>query len=646
MAYSDKLDRVLDWFIADDIRRGSNEHRRVRMFLISHLCGPFLGHPITVFLYLNDPQPWPQVFILGASITLFWAFPLLVKLLPKSYMALALLSVQNLIFAILWGSYNYGGASSPFLMWLLVVPLLAFFYLGSNSTARSVVFFQIAGSLGAFYIAYRLDDAFPLHIPIENMVGVGIVSALSASVYVMMMGSYYAQVVDSQSELLREIERHEMTLKELTKAKDEADLANNAKSEFLAKMSHELRTPLNAVIGYSEILLEDAELDGRGEQINDLLKISAAGKHLLSMVNNILDISKIEAGKTDLLLEDIDLETFVSEMESTSRLLAAKNTNTLTIDRGSEPLGIVHLDATKLKQAVLNLIGNAAKFTHNGEITLRVRRFSKPGGDEIQIAVQDTGVGITAEQQRILFSKFTQANSAITSKYGGTGLGLALSQNLCRIMGGDITLKSRFGHGSCFTIHLPAVAKLEISSGTIDEDPVDDAVEMAEKDQEEKQEAYAGLSEKPLANTQRKRILVVDDDRTFLELAERLLLKDGFSTICSNFPRSAHQLARTAKPDAILLDLIMPDFDGWQVLDTLRRDPVTMSIPVIILSIADEKKRALEAGATAVVTKPVDRAQLLEAINSACASEPSTPFERGEMLAAAKRIARTAAQRG
>jgi len=646
MSYSERLDRVLDWFIDGHMRPGSNEHRRVRMFLISHLCGPFLGHPITIFLYLNDPNPWPQVFVLGASITLFWLFPLLFKVFPKYYMVLALLSVQNLIFAILWGSYQYGGASSPFLMWLIVVPLLAFFYLGSNSTARSIVFFQIAGSLGAFYLAYRVDGAFPLHIPIENMIGVGIVSALSASVYVMMMGSYYAQVVDSQSELLKEIERHEATLKELTKAKDEADSANNAKSEFLAKMSHELRTPLNAVIGYSEILLEDAELDGRGEQINDLLKISAAGKHLLSMVNNILDISKIEAGKTDLLLEDVDLDGFVSDMESTSRLLAAKNTNTLIIDRGSAPLGIVHLDATKLKQAVLNLIGNAAKFTHNGEITLRVRRFSNPGGDQIQIAVQDTGVGISPEQQRILFSKFTQANSAITSKYGGTGLGLALSQNLCRIMGGDITLKSRFGHGSCFTIHLPAVAKLDMSPTTIDEEPDREELELAHKDLGERKEAYAGLSEVPLPNAPRRRVLVVDDDRNFLELAERLLLKDGFSTICSNFPKSAHQLARTAKPDVILLDIVMPDFDGWQVLNALHQDPVTAAIPVVILSIVDDKKRAREAGAAGIVTKPVDRAQLLTAINDACAPQSVVSSDQAEVTAAPKRSSKIAKKRG
>jgi signal transduction histidine kinase/CheY-like chemotaxis protein len=638
MKYLDRLDNFVDWFIASQARPGSNEHRRLRMFLISHLCGPFLGHPITAFLYAKDPHPWPHVFVLGASISLFWAFPLLVRFFPRHYTALALLSVQNLIFAILWGSYHYGGANSPFLMWLLVVPLLAFFYLGSNTTTRLVVFAQIAVGLGAFYLAYLWGQSFPVHIPIENMVGVGIISAMSASMYVLMMASYYAQIVDSQSELLREIERHEATLKKLTDAKNEAERANGAKSEFLAKMSHELRTPLNAVIGYSEILLEDAELDGRGEQIGDLQKISAAGKHLLSMVNDILDISKIEAGKMDLFLDDFDLDTFIDEVEITSRPLAAKNTNAFVIDRGPTPLGMVHLDATKLRQAVLNLISNAAKFTHNGEITMRLRRSKGLLGDWIEIAVIDTGVGISREQQKALFSKFTQANARIASKYGGTGLGLSLSQNLCRLMGGEITVESRPGVGSCFTIRLPAVAGAQDLEAATDAAPdeVDELVAMAQGEIDARKEGYAGLSANLVKGSKegKKRILIVDDDRSFLELAERLLLKEGFSAISTNLPRSVRQLARTVRPDAILLDIVMPDFDGWAVLEALQRDPVTATIPVVILSIVDEKKRALDAGAAAIVAKPVDRAELLKAVNDAC-SPAASPVRRNRAVSRA-----------
>ena len=413
---------------------------------------------------------------------------------PSTTPRLRFFQSRILIFAILWGSYHYGGASSPFLMWLLVVPLLAFFYLGSNFTTRLVVFSQIAAGLAAFYLAYLWDETFPVHIPIENMVGIGIISAMSASMYVLMMASYYAQIVDSQSELLREIERHQATLKQLTHAKDEAERANGAKSEFLAKMSHELRTPLNAVLGYSEILLEDAELDGRGEQIGDLQKISAAGKHLLAMVNDILDISKIEAGKMDLFLDDFDLDKFIDEVEITTRPLAAKNTNSFVIDRGSEPLGMVHLDATKLRQAVLNLISNAAKFTNNGEITLGVRRSRRPYGDLIEISVADTGVGISSEALKALFNKFTQANARIASKYGGTGLGLSLSQNLCRLMGGEITVQSQLGKGSRFTINLPAVAE-ERSAQLPSSEEDDELVAIAQKEVSARKDGYAGISE-------------------------------------------------------------------------------------------------------------------------------------------------------
>ena len=609
MIQLDKLSSFVDWFIAKDLRAGSNEFRRRRMFLISHLFGPLLGQPITAFLYFSDPNPWPHVYILGASIALFWVFPLLIKFLPNYYTVLALLSVQNLIFAILWGSYHYGGASSPFLMWLLVVPLLAFFYMGSNKTTRVGVLLQIAVSLGAFYVAYLWEQKFPSNIPIEQMVGVGVISALSASLYVFMMASYYTQIVDSQSELLREIARHEGTLKKLTDAKEEAERANGAKSEFLAKMSHELRTPLNAVIGYSEILLEDAELDGRGEQISDLLKISAAGKHLLSMVNDILDISKIEAGKMDLYIEDIDLNKLIDEVEINIRPLAAKNTNSFVIDRGSVPLGRVRLDPTKLRQVVLNLVSNATKFTHNGEITLKLYRDQRPEGDWIEIAVVDTGVGISKEQQSVLFSKFTQANAKIASKFGGTGLGLSLSRNLCQLMGGDITVESELHKGSCFTIRLPASAQdIEFSTG---ESP----------DQAGASGAHGGMptgSQGVSQASAKRRILVVDDDRAFLELAERLLVREGFNVLATDNAKGVLQLARAARPDLVLLDILMPDLDGWAVLRALKQDPITAAVPVLILSIMDEKSKAREEGALGIVAKPIDRSVLLKAVFDAC----------------------------
>jgi signal transduction histidine kinase/CheY-like chemotaxis protein len=417
---------------------------------------------------------------------------------------------------------------------------------------------------------------------------------------VFLMASYYSRVVDSQSELLKEIQRHQDTLLKLTDAKNDAERANNAKSDFLAKMSHELRTPLNAVLGYSEILLEDAELDGNGEQIADLQKISAAGKHLLAMVNDILDISKIEAGKMELHLEDVDLARLINEVESTGRPLATKNANSFIVERG-DGLSSIQADATKLRQAIFNLLSNAAKFTHNGQITLSAKRIRQDGGEWIAISVSDTGIGISHEQQAALFSNFSQASASIAAKYGGTGLGLSLSQHLCQLMGGEITVASELGQGATFTIRLPAV-----SPGIA----ADDQLHVEQADEDLRRSGYAGLSGHSDDHASREKILLVDDDKAFLELAERILQKEGYSAICTDAPRAALQIARSAQPAAIFVDILMPGFDGWDVLKMLKSDPTTRSIPVVMLSILEERRKALEEGADSFLAKPIDGRQL------------------------------------
>jgi len=611
----------IDWFIPAHVQHDAATRNRVRMFLISHFCGPILGAPIPLILAIYDPMPWPHVPILAAQIEAFWLFPFALKLFPRHYTALALLSVTNLNFAILWGSYNYGGASSPFLMWFLVMPLLAFFYLGARSNwIKVMIFAQIAVGLAGFYAVFLSKNGFPLHIPVENMVEIGIISAFCAATYVFLMAAYYASVVDSQSELLREIDRHQDTMQMLTVAKDDAERANGAKSEFLAKMSHELRTPLNAVLGYSEILLEDAELEGRGGQIADLQKISAAGKHLLAMVNDILDISKIEAGKMELNLEMVNLDKFITEVESTARPLAAKNTNAFIVDRG-EDIGIIRADATKLRQAVFNLLSNASKFTQNGRITLSVHRDRRQGGDWIRISVSDTGVGIKPEQQATLFSNFSQANPTIAAKYGGTGLGLSLSQNLCRLMGGRITLDSEVGKGSSFTIEIPAGP----SSSAAGAD--DDLVQGADSDHRARSAGYAGLSQPPIGQGKQEKILLVDDDRAFLELTERLLLKEGYSPISTDAPESVLQIARTIKPMAIFADILMPGLNGWDVLAALKSDPATAKIPVVMLSVLDDPEVARQNGAVALITKPLDNKKLLKALRLIRDTTPAKPAQ-------------------
>lgn len=611
------IDNLVDRFVPDQIRGDINAYKRVRMFIISHVLGPFLGHPISIYLFANDPNPWPHVHLLAASITMFWFFPFALRMFPNMYATLAIASVANLNFAILITSYHFGGASSPFLMWFLITPLLAFFYLGSGFRTSVAIFAQIVVGVGVFYGMYLMDGSFPQHIPLSQMVGVTMISLLCASTYIFFMSSYYASVVDSQSELLREIDRHQATLDDLKAAKNEAERANGAKSDFLAKMSHELRTPLNAVLGYSEILLEDAELDGNGEQIADLQKISAAGKHLLAMVNDILDISKIEAGKTELYVEDVDIDQLLNEIEMTARPLAAKNTNTFVIEKAGV-LGTARIDLTKSRQAIFNLLSNASKFCQNGKIEMRVSRQTLNGKEMLEFAVSDTGVGIGEEALATLFENFSQANAAVNAKFGGTGLGLSLSRNLCRLMGGDITASSVLGQGSTFTIRLPVSVPAEgqsLESAEENAKAVDDTLVAAAADLRAFQEGDSGIAAEAVPGSAKK-VLVIDDDKEYLSLMDRMLRKEGFSPILTDQPASALQLARAVKPELILLDVLMPEIDGWEVVDDLKAAPETAAIPLIMVSVIDDPQSGTNNKADAFIPKPVDSKQLSKTIKA------------------------------
>ena len=447
------LDRLIDWFIPGDIAAERESRQLARMFLISHLLGPFIGNVVPIGLLLLDPTPTWHIAVLALSITSFWAFPFVLRAVGR-YNVLAFLSIQNLIFCIFWSCYIAGGVTSPTLPWVLNIPLIAFFYLGPSPKLRALVFALFAANLAGFLALYAWGPPVPHDVPLSSLQGLGIVSTLGAAGYVTMMALYYAKILSSGVELEAEMKGHLATAAELRRAAVEAERAGVAKTEFLAKMSHELRTPLNAVIGYSQMLLEDAQAEGDAASAKDLEKIHGAGHHLLRLVNEILDLSKIEAGKMELTAEQVEVAGFMTDTVESYRSAAEATGNSLTLQMSGE-LGTMVCDPTKTRQAISQLLSNAAKFTENGQITVTVDRVAKPGGDEISVAVRDTGIGIPAEILPSLFEKFSVAEDASTSKYGGTGLGLALSLKLSRLMGGDLTVESQVGVGSCFTITVP-----------------------------------------------------------------------------------------------------------------------------------------------------------------------------------------------
>jgi signal transduction histidine kinase len=443
---------LVDWFVPMSLRNDIATLWRARIFAISHLFGPSLGASIIIYLFRIDPNPGIHLWVITACNILFVLLPFGVKITGQLTL-LATVSVATLTFVSFYGSYFYGGVSSPFLPWVLTALLLGFFYLREKPL---VLFSVFSINLAGFVTAYFINGSFSDGIPAAGLSGVGILSVCCATIYTSMMAIYYANVVTSQSQLEREVQRHLAMAVQLRKTKEDAERANHAKSVFLAKMSHQLRTPLNAVIGYSEILLEDAQIDANDEQKTDLKRINNAGKHLLSLVTDVLDLSTIDGNNVNITIQSFDLTRFIEDVAETCRSLIVNNGNEFQIEC-DQSAGTIVSDPTRLRQAILNLLSNAGKFTKRGTVVLSARREMRDSGNWVKIAVRDTGIGIKEENLLRLFTDFNQADASTASQYGGTGLGLAVSQALCRAMSGWISVESEFGLGSCFTIEIPAL---------------------------------------------------------------------------------------------------------------------------------------------------------------------------------------------
>jgi len=395
----------------------------------------------------------------------------------------------------------------------------------------------------------------------------------------------------------RDITKRKEAERSLIAARDAALKASQAKSAFLANMSHELRTPMNAIIGYSEMLIEDADDMGAAEAIPDLSRIHTAGKHLLSLINDILDLSKIEAGRTVLYREDIDIAQLLQDVKDTVRPLTEANDNTLLVET-SEDVPRFYGDLTKVRQILFNLLSNAFKFTKQGTVRLTVDCEGEDAARRLVFRVLDTGIGMTPEQASQIFQAFRQADDSTTREYGGTGLGLTITSKFVEMMGGTIEVESEPGKGTKFIIRLPFVDK-----------PSEDMPSTRRS----MTMAAVGLP-----------VLIIDDDPVVRDILGATLIKAGFSVEHATSGDEGIQKARELKPVAITLDVMMPGMDGWAVLSSLKNDPELRDIPVVVVTIVDDRDLGFALGASEFLTKPIDRQRLVQVIRNYQSDESCT----------------------
>jgi signal transduction histidine kinase/DNA-binding response OmpR family regulator len=581
-------------------------HPTVRVDYLTRL----VTYPLFMVLWLAHLHPDLPAGLLAAMLTYGLVWPHLAYLAARHSRD----SKQGELRNLMVDSFIVGAwlPVLEFSLWPSTVPTLGLFagmisVGGALFAARGVVGLVVGVLAGGALVGFEVN--------LEASMPVAILSAVVIFTFLTVF-SYHSHAqsrrvvsglkkIEGQNEEIQEKSvLLEQRSRELQEAKDVAEAASVAKSQFLANMSHELRTPLNAIIGYSEMAIEEAGEMEPQELIADLEKIRSSGRHLLGLINEILDLSKIEAGKMDLYLETFDVERVLHDVLSTVRPLADGRENRLEVRVGSG-LGTMHADLTRLRQILLNVLANACKFTQSGTITLEAGREDHGREGWIVIAVRDTGVGMTPEQLDRLFQPFTQADSSTTRKYGGTGLGLTISRQFCEMMGGSIQVESVAGEGSLFTIRIPArVAGSE-------PDPEEREVEAPATSEPGDGDALAGGGDESA-----RTVLVIDDDPAARNLITRILAREGFHVVSAAGGAEGLRRAHETRPDVITLDVLMPGSDGWSVLAALKADPVLAGIPVVVVTMVDEKGLGYALGATEYLVKPIDREQLLSVVNA------------------------------
>lgn len=445
-----RLPEIVGSFVPETMASDPLASKQARMFITSHLMGPILGGSVPVALWMLDPTPGLDIAVLAVAITSFWVFPEALRR-GVPFNVLVMLSIFVDWFAILWSAYFYGGVSSPTAIWILIIPILAIFYIGGERTLKPWLALMSAACFAIFLAAYLVFDPPANDIPPQMLTMLGIVSVAGVLAYVTGMAIYYAKIFDAGVDLEMEVNRREAMAVELRQAARLAERSSAAKSEFLARMSHELRNPLNAIIGYGDLLKEEAEDAGDPHFDRDVDRIMDAGRYLVRLIDMILDLSKIEAGrmKFDLRPEPVD-ELVLDAVEDHRGQIEARG-NRIEVDLPDD-LGEVPLDLGRVRQVLDGVIENAAQHTEDGTVAVSARREA----DTVSITVSDTGAGMAPELLATVFETLSAARDAAGGRYGGTGLSLTVGHRMCRAMGGRVDARSTLGEGSSFTITLPA----------------------------------------------------------------------------------------------------------------------------------------------------------------------------------------------